>query len=251
MPKVPISVVIPTLNEDDRINGCIDSISWAAEIIVADAGSDDRTVRFAEARGARVLTARDLTIGDQRNLAIESAKHAWILALDADELADPNLKAVVTQVVNENPRAVFSIRRRNFFEGEEIRWGGWGNDWVVRLFPRTERFDTPRVHERLASSLPVQRLAAELRHFPYKSADDFEEKMCRYSAWGAADLVESGRSFLALASWLRPPARVLRMLFLKLGILDGRRGLKLSLMAARSVRKKYCRARNLARASRR
>jgi glycosyltransferase involved in cell wall biosynthesis len=251
MSKVPVTVVIPTLNEEDRIGACLASVNWAAEVVVCDGGSDDRTVAVAEESGARVIVASGMTIGSQRNLGIESARFDWVLAVDGDELADVDLEKAVSRIVAEGRRVVFAIRRKNFFEDKEIRWGGWGSDYVVRVFPRTERFDTRRVHEKLASSLFVERIPSELHHFPYDRAGDFEEKLKRYSKWGAADLVDSGRKSLGLASWIRPPARVFRMLVLQLGFLDGSRGLKLAWMAARSVRRRYRLARELARTRRR
>lgn len=247
MTKVPVTVIIPTLNEETRIRGCIDSVRWAAELIVADGGSDDRTVELARECGARVLAAPDLSIGARRNLAIESASHHWILALDADELAGPGLRNKIAAVVAENPMEVFSLRRRNFFEGREVRWGGWGSDRVIRLFPSSERFDSRRVHEKLVSALPSTRLGGDLLHHPYDRKGEFEMKLERYSSWAAADLRDASAPMLRLRSWVRPPARVFRMLFLQLGFLDGRRGFKLSWMAARSVRWKYRRALDLAR----
>ena len=54
MPK--LSVTIITLNEADHIADAIDSVSWADEIIVVDAGSRDETTAFARRKGARVET---------------------------------------------------------------------------------------------------------------------------------------------------------------------------------------------------
>jgi hypothetical protein len=250
MSKTSVTVVIPTLNEESRIRGCLDSVRWASEVIVVDGGSDDRTVEIAKECGVRVMVATDITIGAQRNLAIESAANTWILALDADELCSVGLEQFVSSAVVKNFRLVFSVLRKNCFKGKEVRWGGWGGDRVVRLFPATERFDARRVHEKLDSSLPVERTSAYLDHFPYEGDGDFERKLKRYATWGAADLVDSGRSFFGLASWVRPPARVFRMLFLQLGFLDGSRGLKLSWMAARSVRQKYLLAREMVRTQR-
>jgi rSAM/selenodomain-associated transferase 2 len=61
MPEVLplISIIIPTLNEEDNIAGCLVSTQNAlnAERIVVDGGSRDRTVEIALACGARVLTS--------------------------------------------------------------------------------------------------------------------------------------------------------------------------------------------------
>ena len=43
MTVLPVTVVVPALNEADRIGTCLASVSWAAEIIVADGESTDAT----------------------------------------------------------------------------------------------------------------------------------------------------------------------------------------------------------------
>src|ERR1051326_4330499 len=91
-PRIPVSVVIPTLNEASRIGTAIGTVQWADEVIVADAGSTDETVAIARGAGARVLEVPGRTIGAQRNAAIELARNPWILALDADEEVTPELR---------------------------------------------------------------------------------------------------------------------------------------------------------------
>jgi rSAM/selenodomain-associated transferase 2 len=54
-----ISIIIPTLNEEENIARCLASTqnAYNAERIVVDGGSRDRTVEIALACGARVLTS--------------------------------------------------------------------------------------------------------------------------------------------------------------------------------------------------
>ncbi|HTR78744.1 MAG TPA: glycosyltransferase, partial [Gemmatimonadaceae bacterium] len=81
----PITVVIPTLDEVDRIAGAVSSLSWADQVIVVDGGSRDGTATLAAAAGATVIVVPGQTIGAQRNAGIQAARNTWILALDADE----------------------------------------------------------------------------------------------------------------------------------------------------------------------
>jgi glycosyltransferase involved in cell wall biosynthesis len=83
--SLPVTIVIPTLNEADQIADCVQQVAWADEVIVADAGSTDGTVSLARQAGALVLERIGPTIAAQRNTAIARARNPWIFALDADE----------------------------------------------------------------------------------------------------------------------------------------------------------------------
>ena len=80
-----VSVIIPTLNEQDWIAGAVESsfAAGAAEVIVADGGSDDRTTRHATAAGARVLMTNRMR-AKQSNLGAHAASHDTLLFLHAD-----------------------------------------------------------------------------------------------------------------------------------------------------------------------
>src|SRR5947199_7428264 len=82
--RVALTVVIPTLNAASRLPDALQSVWFADEVIVIDAGSRDDTVAVARAHDARVLVVSQTTIGEQRNAGIAVARNAWILALDTD-----------------------------------------------------------------------------------------------------------------------------------------------------------------------
>ena len=221
---VPLTVVIPTLNEAPRIAACLASVAWASEVIVADAGSTDATVALARAAGAIVLENAGPTIAAQRNMAIARATHAWVLALDADEQVTPELAAEVAGAVSAPGHAAYRVRRRSFYLGGELTRGHWGNDWVVRLFPRERRFVERRVHEALEPVTDVGTLRGTLLHEPYRDLSHHLDKMIRYSAWGAQDLFDHGRSASFWDLTGRPTGRFLRAWLLEGGVLDGRQG---------------------------
>src|SRR6516165_8637967 len=82
-PKVPVSVVIPVLNESSRLRRALAALSWVDEIIVVDGGSTDTTPRIAAEQGAKVVALVGRSIAAQRNMGIGMARNSWILALDA------------------------------------------------------------------------------------------------------------------------------------------------------------------------
>jgi rSAM/selenodomain-associated transferase 2 len=80
-----VSVIIPTLNEEEWIAGAVESAlaAGAAEVIVVDGGSVDRTTRFATASGARILLT-DPMRARQLNRGAEAASNPVLIFLHAD-----------------------------------------------------------------------------------------------------------------------------------------------------------------------
>lgn len=98
-----LAIVIPTKNEEDFLPKLLDSIAdqslQPAQIIVADAGSTDRTPQIAVEHGAIVVPGGMPGIG--RNLGAKNVETDLILFFDADvELCDPDfLKSAVGEFV--------------------------------------------------------------------------------------------------------------------------------------------------------
>lgn len=237
--RLPLTVVIPTLNEAENIAACIASAPFADEILVADAGSTDDTVAAARAAGASVLERTGPTIAAQRNAAIARARNRWVLALDADERATPELAAELATVLATPRHAAYRVRRRNFYLGAEQTRGSWARDFVLRLFPNDLRYLERRVHEGFPGVADLGDLTATILHHPYRSLGHHVEKLTRYAEWGAADLWDRG----VRATWsdltLRPMWRFVRAYLLDGGVLDGRLGVVQATLAAYAGFLKY------------
>ncbi|MFQ6136283.1 MAG: glycosyltransferase [Candidatus Hydrothermarchaeales archaeon] len=90
-----ISVIIPTLNEENFIEACLSSIHSQNtylnyEVIACDGGSADGTVKIAEEYADKVIVSEIPNVGIQRNLGAGKAKSDHLLFLDADTLLPPN-----------------------------------------------------------------------------------------------------------------------------------------------------------------
>ena len=237
--SVPLTIVIPTLNEADQIAECMRRASWADEVIVADAGSADATVSIARGLGARVLERTGPTIAHQRNAAIASARNQWILAIDADERISEPLEDEIGRVLRSPSHAAYRIRRRNIYLGKELTRGHWGKDWVTRLFTRELRYVERRVHERLESVSQAGFLNGHLDHIPYRDLSHQIDKMNRYARWGAEDLYQAGRRAGVWDLTGRPLGRFLRSYFLEGSCFDGRFGVVASVLGAYTAFLKY------------
>ena len=188
-----LSLVVVTRDEEDNIVRCLDSAAGAGEIVVVDSYSVDRTVDLARERGARVFQRPFMSAADQKNWAIGKAEKEWILLLDADEACSPELAAEMAREL-ERPRADgYLLRRRSEFFGRRIRFCGWGDERVLRLFKRgAGRYPERAVHEKLSFDGPVARLSGTIEHRPYRDLADYLERMESYSRRGAFELRAKG-----------------------------------------------------------
>ena len=239
MPKLPVTVVIPTLNEAAQIGDALDALAWADEVIIADGGSNDGTPVVARGRGARVLDVPGKTIAAQRNAAIAAARNAWILALDADERVPDALRTELASVLAAPHAPAYRIRRQNVYLGQARRRGEWSRDWQVRLFPRERRFVEDRVHERLEPVPNPGALRSPMVHVPFRDLAHHVDKVARYARWAAEDLYARGRRAGLLDLCVRPAWRFVRDYLVHGGCLEGRVGFITSVIHAYAGFLKY------------
>ena len=237
--KLPVTVVIPTLNEAAQICEAVGAAEWASEVIVVDGGSTDGTQVLARSAGATVLDVPRRTIAVQRNAGIAVARNDWILALDADERVPDDLREELGTVLAAPQHAAYRIHFRNIYLGRELRYGLWGRDWHVRLFSRDRRFIERRVHESLEPIHDVGSLSRQLEHTPYRDLTHHLEKMIRYAQWGAEDLYARGRRACAWDVTGIPAWRFFREYVIFSGWRDGRHGLVVATLSACAAIFKY------------
>ena len=229
-----VSIVVITLDEEDHLRRCLESVAWADEIVVVDAESHDKTVQIAREFTDRVISRPWAGFATQKNFAVEQATGDWVLSLDADEEASPELHhEIAATIADPQVRDAYAIRRRNVFLGRWMRYGGLYPDWQVRLFRRRRgRFVERAVHESVIVEGTRGRLRGHLMHRSYAGVRDFCDRANRYSSLAADEWIREGRRVGARALVLRPLGRFLSMYVLQRGFLDGRRGLLLAALYA-------------------
>ncbi|NQU88008.1 MAG: glycosyltransferase family 2 protein, partial [Mariniphaga sp.] len=132
-----LTAIIPTLNEEQNIKEAIDSVSFADEVLVIDSFSTDGTVEIAKELKAKVIEYKFDNFSAQKNRAIEKASGKWILLLDADERISKELREEIITLLNSNVvHDAYWVFRKNSFLGKEVRFSGWQNDKVIRLFQK-------------------------------------------------------------------------------------------------------------------
>ncbi len=261
--RVPVSVVIPVLNEERNIAPCIDSVRWADEIFVVDSGSRDKTVALADDLGAEVVHFRYQPGGPRKkNWSLDHLpfRNEWVLLIDADERITPELEREIRQLFHQGPTCRgYYLNRMHLFLGRWLRYGGNYPSWNLRLLRcdagRYEKLGTEdlssagdvEVHEHILLDGPAGYLQAPMLHQDFKDLSHFIDRHNRYSTWDArmrqvllrgGDQVDSipARLFGSPVErkrwlkrlWVRLPAKpILRFLYmyvLRGGFLDGKAG---------------------------
>jgi glycosyltransferase involved in cell wall biosynthesis len=242
-----LSVAVITLNEEERLRACLESVVWADEIVVVDAGSSDKTAAIAREFTDRVLFHAWTGYGAQKNFALAQCAGDWVLSLDADERVPESLRAEIGETLARAPAEVgFYLPRRNVFRGRWMRHGGLYPDWQLRLFRRGRgAFLERAVHESARVDGPTGRLREALVHESYRSLGDAVLRLNRYSDLAAAELAAAGRGGSLPDLLLRPTWRFLRMYLVGAGFLDGWRGFALAALYAHYVFLRAAKAREL------
>lgn len=240
--KLDISAVIITCNEEKNIRRCLESLTWAGEIVVVDSGSTDATVEIARRYTGRIITHPFEGYVGQKNYALDQASGEWVLSVDADEMVTPGLLTRIREVwpAERGRYDGFTVNRRSRFSGKWIRHCGWYPDRKLRLFRRSRgRWEGEDLHEKVRLDGPVMNLNADLLHYTYEDLSENIRKIQRYSTIFARAQHDRGRRASLWDLLTRPPAKFLKSYLLKLGFLDGRHGLILSVTATFYVFLKY------------
>lgn len=237
--RVPVTVVIPTLNEAHQIGDLLATLGWADEVIVVDGGSSDTTPSVAASHGAVVMRLEGATIAAQRNLGITRARNEWVLALDADERPSGELVAEIAAAVREPAHDGYRIQFHNFYGERELVRGHWARDEHVRLFRRRYHFLDRQVHERLEDVPSVGTLRGHIRHGSYRDFRHHLQKVIRYAQLGADDLRARNYHVTVWHLLARPAWRFVREYVMYGSFRDGRFGVVTSAMSALSAFLKY------------
>ncbi len=226
-----LTVIIPCKDEQTNIAECIQSARRVAdELVIADSGSTDQTLDIVRRMGCCRVIERDyVNSGDFKNWAIPQATHSWVLILDADERIPEPLAAEIRGVVDSKSALDgYWIYRANYFMGRRVRFSGWQNDRVLRLFRRDQgiyRGGTDHAEVEIRSG-QVGRMRNRLDHYTYRSYDEYFARFQRYTTYQAAKWHGEGRSLSRYKMFFNFPFRFLHAYLLRLGFLDGLVGLQ-------------------------
>lgn len=248
-PRLPVSVVIMTKNEEKAIARAVSSVGDCDQIVVLDSGSHDRTCGIARACGASVVQFKwDGRYPKKKEWALLNLnlRNDWVLYLDADEFATPELISEIGMVIESRPNiAAFDIELEYTFLGKKLKHG---HRVTKRALVRKSRTTWPRVDDLKVTSMweveghyqptvsgTIDRLKSPLVHDDPDPLYDYFARHNKYSDWEAHVQISNslnqavnqsrsarGRRYAVLP--LKPVAFFLYSYVLRLGVLDGKAG---------------------------
>ncbi len=218
-----LSVYVLTRNSDRYLAEVLGAVrDIADEIVIVDSGSQDETRAIARQYEAVWLERPFDHFGAQRNFAQDSCRHDWVLALDSDEVMDPEMAARLAELKAAAFRPggreieAFKLRRRWFLFGREVRCllPVISPDYPIRLFRR----DKVRYHDvgNLVHESPTGVVSDEridrgaLLHYSCDSIEDLYAKLNQYSTLAAREMKRKGQTTSwfgvfshALGAWVK------------------------------------------------
>lgn len=125
---VPLSVLIPTKNEEKNIRKCLESVAWADEIYVVDSHSTDHTAEIARSMGATVVNFSWDGAGPRKlNWSLKNIpfRHEWLLVVDADEEPSASLRGEIASTIiqGKEPYAGYLVPYHYYFLGKLLKHG--------------------------------------------------------------------------------------------------------------------------------
>ena len=235
-----VTAIVPTLNEEHNILDCLASLAWADRRVVFDCFSTDGTVDLARQAGVEVMQHPFENFAQFHNAAMERVEADWILFVDADERATPELGAEVRTVTDgSHTEVAWSVPRHNYIFGRLTLWAGWYPDYQTRLLLRGRVHWERPVHEFTVVDGAQGYLDNPLIHHNYVNLPDFVARQERYTDFDARILLQQG----VRPRFYTPYSQALRQFWWRFvtlkGVRDGLHGLRLSLLMSYYEAVKY------------
>ena len=246
--NMSLSICIICGDEEKYIKKCLESTTWADEIVVVDHVSKDKTFEIVKEYTDKAYQRPWTGFIDQKNEVLSHATSDWVFSLDSDEEITEELKQEIKETIqNPDAKAGYYVPRRSFFHGRWINNSGFYPDRQLRLFKRIKaKWVGERVHERVEIDGDISTLKSDLLHYPYKgTVEGLENAANRYSSLQSQNLYDEGKRYKLWLLLFRPFFKFLEVYLLKRGFLDGIPGFIIAINSAHSMFLRYIKLREI------
>jgi glycosyltransferase involved in cell wall biosynthesis len=271
--KIPVTAVVPILNEESNLANCLSALRNFEAIVVVDSGSTDRSCEIAKRYGAEMVHFNwDGKFPKKRNWILENYgfRTEWVIFVDADEEVTPDFERALTVVLPRREHKGYWLSYRNQFQGRQLRFGvpqlklalfEVGSGFYERVEEnRWSRFDM-EIHEHPIISGTIGIIREPLNHYDYNGMHRFVAKHNEYSdweahrylallrdehAWSGLTRRQKFKYWLIERSWFWVAYTTLS-LFVKMGIFDGSAGFHYAILKGFYFHQVYLKIRELKR----
>lgn len=228
-----ISAVVLVKNQAKQLEECLLSLKWCSEIIVIDDNSIDESVKIAKKHNAQVFTrSLDGDFSAQRNFGLSKVTNEWALFVDADEVVPPQLAKEIYQQTTQFLTTVngFYLKRKDVLWGKELKHGETNHVKLLRMGRKEKGVWEGKVHERWKILGETATFQNNLLHFPHPTVREFLFEINHYSTLRAMELKSQNKSVSFTTVLAYPIGKFFLNYFIRLGFLDGTRGIIIALM---------------------
>lgn len=183
-----LTIAIITKNEEEMISGAIKSSIFADEILVVDTGNTDNTNQISKSLGARIVKSSGKNYSEWRNDALKSIQSKWVMFLDADERISEELQKEIKSLVasDDETFSAYQIPRLNNYLGHFMKYGGWGNEKIIRIFLRSKLIKyVNELHEQPSFEGKLGTLSSPLLHYSHRKIESMLEKTIKFTNYEA------------------------------------------------------------------
>jgi glycosyltransferase involved in cell wall biosynthesis len=221
-----LSVVIITLNEENNIGDCLESLQGVAdEILVVDSFSTDGTEDICRKYNVRFIQNKWEGYIAQRNYAQELASHPVLFNIDADErLSDQLRESINIEKDKGFPYKGYAMNRFNNYCGQWIKHGHYYPDRKIRLYHKNAgKIGGINPHEgvELFGKVEVKKLKGDILHYSFRTLSEHLTQMNTFSSIAAQSLFSRGKKSSFLKPFLSSFWTFFNGYLLRLGFLDG------------------------------
>lgn len=236
-----LSIAINVKNGAKYLELCLNALYQFEDIVLLDNYSTDNTLEIAKRySNVRVFETEFTGMGNIRNQASELCKNDWVFFVDCDEIISKELANALLEFKFKNG-TVYSVFRQNYYAGKLVDSSAWENDWVKRIYNRTEtKYIDYNVHESIdTNGMNVAKIEqGYIYHFPYEQIYQLLDKTQFYSTLYAKQNLGKKHAKLGMIP-LRSLVMFIKCYLLKGGFRDGYEGFVVSTFNAIGVLVKY------------
>jgi len=227
-----LTIIVIAKNEELMIGDCLKSIQFADEIIVIDNGSTDNTAKISIKFKAKVFKTNLSGWDHLHNLGSQKANGNWILYIDADERVSGSLKKQIQKITSfpKSDYSAYCISRQNNYLGKQMKYGGWGDDSVIRLFEKSKLFGWfGSLHEQPRYSGNLGKIIDPIIHYSHRDLYSMTEKTIIFTNYEAQNRINIHHPPVIWWRFIRVMLSEFYLRFIKLsawkdgseGIIDG------------------------------